>query len=694
LGQSNRLAQETSPYLRQHADNPVDWYPWGQEALERARREGRPILLSVGYSACHWCHVMAHESFEDAETAKLMNEYFVNIKVDREERPDLDQLYQGVMLLLGRGGGWPLTVFLTPELKPFFGGTYFPPEDRHGIPAFKKVLLALHQAWETTQKDIQQQAQQFEAGLRHLASYGLDSSPSDWDIKDITAAAHRLERNIDRAHGGFGGAPKFPNPSPLAVLLRGHRRSGSGTLFSAVRLTLDKMARGGMYDQLGGGFHRYSVDERWSVPHFEKMLYDNAQLIHLYSEAYQLEPRPLWKEVVAQTVDYLKREMTSPEGGFYSAQDADTEGAEGKFFVWTRAEVRSLLSAEEAEWTEAHFGITDAGNFEHGQTVLEVKVDLKELAQQKGRTVEEVRAGVSEAKAKLFAARLLRPTPSLDDKILAGWNGMMIRGLSLAGRAFERDDFIDLARGAADFMLQSMWTGEVCYRSFQGGVRKIEGFLEDYGGLSLGLLSLFQATGEAKYFDASERIARRAIELFWDESKQAYFASPREQKDLLCVPYALTDNAVPSGASMLTEALVGLGALSSSSAFLEQAGKYLRRMKDEMVRNPFSYGHLLLAADALLDGGAVLALVGETNELQPMLALVNGTYLPTVAVFRQRALEDTPEALKSEVQARPALAGKGLAYLCKNFSCGAPASQPSELKAQLAKMAAVPVTAF
>ncbi|HLL54847.1 MAG TPA: thioredoxin domain-containing protein, partial [Myxococcaceae bacterium] len=482
-GALNRLAKESSPYLRQHANNPVDWYPWGDEALELSRRENKPILLSIGYSACHWCHVMAHESFEDPAIAKLMNEYFVNIKVDREERPDLDQLYQGVVLLMGKGGGWPLTVFLTPELKPFFGGTYFPPQDKFGMPGFPKLLEGLHGAWTNKRNDVQDQAQQFESGLQHLAAYGLDAAPSEIQLKDLLAAGQHLEREVDRVNGGFGASPKFPNPMNVAMLLRTYRRRGVASVLGAVRLTLDKMALGGIYDQLGGGFHRYSVDDHWLVPHFEKMLYDNAQLLHLYSEAYQLERRPLWKKVVEETVAYVRREMTSPQGGFYATQDADSEGEEGKFFVWKPAELDALLTPEQAELVKLHFGVTEEGNFEHQRTVLEVKVDVAELAKQKGRTPDEVRAVIDEARRKLFEAREQRVKPGRDDKLLTGWNGLMIRGLALASRAFGRSDWADLAKGAADFVLTQLWKGGRLYRSHQDGVSKIDAFLEDYGDL-------------------------------------------------------------------------------------------------------------------------------------------------------------------------------------------------------------------
>src|SRR5215813_13092579 len=586
----NRLASEPSPYLRQHANNPVDWYPWSPEALQRARSENKPILLSVGYSACHWCHVMAHESFENAEIAKLMNDSFINIKVDREERPDLDQLYQGVVQLMGRGGGWPLTVFLTPDLRPFYGGTYFPPADKYGMPAFSKILQALNTAWLQQRSQIAEQAKQFETGLFHLSTAGLDRVASDLRPSDLVSAAEQLEGLIDWSRGGFGQAPKFPNPMNLALLLRGYRRTGSGSLLSAVTLTLERMAKGGIYDQLGGGFHRYSVDERWLVPHFEKMLYDNAQLLFLYAEAQQLAPNALWSKVVEETVEYVRREMTDPEGGFYATQDADSEGQEGKFFVWTRQQVGEALPPRLAGLAEARFGITQAGNFEHGATVLQISEEVPDLARRFRSSEEQVAADLAAARKLLFEARERRIKPGRDEKILAGWNGLMIRGLAFASRVFRRPEWFSLAKNAADLVLARMWQQGRLFRARQGGANRIGAFIEDYGDLAAGLVALYQAGFDARYLEAADALATRAVELFWDEDKQAYRSAPKDSTDLFCPTYALHDNAFPSGASTLTEAQVTLAGLTGRRAHFDQAEKYLRKMREEMLRNPFGYG--------------------------------------------------------------------------------------------------------
>ena len=683
-GASNRLAQEPSPYLRQHARNPVDWFPWGEEALARAKAEDKPILLSVGYSACHWCHVMAHESFESPEIARWMNEGFINIKVDREERPDVDQLYQGVVQLMGQGGGWPLTVFLTPDLRPFYGGTYFPPVDSHGRPGFPRLLAALRDAWTNQRDEVLRQAAQFEEGLGVLAAYGLDAAPGTLVPADVVAMGQRMARQVDPVNGGFGGAPKFPNPMNLSLLLRAWRRGGGAPLKDAVFLTLERMALGGIYDQLGGGFHRYSVDERWLVPHFEKMLYDNAQLVHLYSEAQQVEARPLWRKVVEETVAYVRREMTDAGGGFYAAQDADSEGEEGKFFVWKPDEVDRVLSAERAALVKRHFHFAPRGNFEHGATVLEVVTSVEALAKERGVPAAEVERELAEARAALFAAREARVKPGRDDKILAGWNGLMIRGLALAARVFERPEWTRLAVQAADFVLASMWNGQRLARSFQEGQARIDGFLEDYGDLASGLTALYQATFDVKYLEAADALARRAAELFWDEDKGAYLTAPRGQKDLVVATYGLFDNAFPSGASTLTEAQVALAALTGDKRHLDLAEKYVSRMREGLVSNAMGYGHLGLAADALLDGAAGVTFAGTRDAVAPLLRQANGVYAPTYAFGWNDTEAPTPALLKDLFEAREPVDGRGAAYVCQRFACERPRTDARELAARLA----------
>jgi uncharacterized protein YyaL (SSP411 family) len=679
-GPENRLAQETSPYLRQHAHNPVDWYPWGPEALARAKRENRPLLLSVGYSACHWCHVMAHESFEDAETARLMNAHYVNVKVDREERPDLDQLYQGVVQLMGRGGGWPLTVFLTPSLEPFYGGTYFPPTDRHGLPAFPKLLVALAEAFRARPEEVQAQAAQFLTGLRHLSTWGLQASEETFGPEDVRAAGVELGQQLDSEQGGFGMAPKFPNPMDVALLLRATRRGGGPELQKGALFAMERMALGGIYDQLGGGFHRYSVDRLWRVPHFEKMLYDNAQLLHLYAEAQLLDPRPLWRSVAEGTVGWLEREMTSPSGAFYATQDADSEGEEGRFFAWTLEQLRSVLGQPLADLAALHFGATLDGNFEHGRNVLEVQMPAAQLAERRGEPLEEVQQQLAEVRARLFAAREGRVRPGRDDKVLSGWNGLMVRGLAFAARVFQRPDWAALAARAASAVLSAQWRNGRLERL--AGKQSEAGFIEDYGDFALGLVALSQATLDASWLEPAVAIADAAVEHFWDAEQKAYLSASKGTADLLIPTYALHDNAFPSGASTLTEAQVALSALTGEPRFLEQAMRYLGRMRKTMRENPFAYGHLWLAADAALDGAAEVMLVGTKKDVEELRKAVDSTWAPTVALG-QLEPGAIPELQVKVALGRTQIRGQPTAYLCRSFACGPPVTETAALVAAL-----------
>ncbi|MGO9065997.1 MAG: thioredoxin domain-containing protein [Myxococcaceae bacterium] len=675
----NRLAAETSPYLRQHAHNPVDWYPWGEEALARARAENRPLLVSIGYSACHWCHVMAHESFEDQETARLMNEAYVNVKVDREERPDLDQLYQGVVQLMGRGGGWPLTVFLTPALEPFYGGTYFPPVDRHGLPAFPKLLRALAEAFRLRPSEVRVQAEQFTSGLRHLSTWGLKSAPADVTAEDVRVAGAALAEDLDTVHGGFGSAPKFPNPMSVALLLRSARRGGGEALRQGALFAAERMAVGGIFDQLGGGFHRYSVDAGWRVPHFEKMLYDNAQLLNLYAEAQLLDPRPLWRSVASGTAAWLEREMRSASGAFYASQDADSEGEEGRFFTWTVEDFRRLLGQPLADLAGLHFGATLDGNFEHGRNVLEVLLPAATLAERLGEPLEEVEGQLAEVRARLFAAREGRVRPGRDDKVLAGWNGLVIRGLAAAARAFGRPEWAELAGRAASAVLAEQWRGGRLERL--AGKPSEEGFVEDYGDFAAGLVALFQATLDPSWLEPARDIADAAVRRFWDEEQAAYRTSAGPSQ-LLVPTYALHDNAFPSGASTLTEAQVALSALTAEPRHLEQAWRYLRRMREAMVANPFGYSHLWLAADAALDGAAEVLLVGAPAEVEGLRRAVDSTWAPTVALAQVEPGR-VPPVLGPLALGRERVGGLPTAYLCRDFSCAPPVTDAGALVALL-----------
>jgi len=681
-GRPNRLAAESSPYLRQHANNPVDWYPWGDEALRRARDEQRPILLSIGYSACHWCHVMAHESFEDPGTAQRMNADFVNVKVDREERPDLDQVYQGVVQLMGGQGGWPLTVFLTPELVPFYGGTYFPPEPRHGLPSFGMLLEALSRAWTERRAEVLAQAGEFKSGLRQLATYGLGTLVTPVSGEDVVAAAKTLARALDPVEGGFGGAPKFPNTMGLALLLRGWRRSGNGALREGALHSLERMVTGGIHDHLGGGFHRYSVDRFWRVPHFEKMLYDNALLLHLLAEAQQISAHEKWVESASRLVGWLGREMTDAAGAFHATQDADSEGEEGKYFVWSPAELEAVLGREDGQRALAAFGVTAQGTFEHGRSVLERRVPLADLARAAGSSEEETRRWLDGVRARLLDERSKRVAPGRDDKVLAGWNGLMIRGLAFAARVFQRPEWAGRAARAAGAVLDRQLQGGRLFRVHQDGTSKVDAFLEDWGGLAAGLVALYQATLEPRWLEAAVQLADGAQERFWDPEQRAYRTAPRGQADLVVEAFALHDNAVPSGASLLTEANLVLAAVTGRRAFLDRAEAYLARMRDAALANPFAYGHLWCAADLLADGAPDVALVGSVRARGPFVALLARTYAPTlsVAAFEPGA---APAVLSEIAEGKTAAGGEVAAYLCRNFTCTLPVRSVDGLEAEL-----------
>ncbi len=541
---SNRLTHETSPYLLQHAENPVDWYPWGSEAHERARVEAKPIFLSIGYAACHWCHVMEHESFEDAEIARQLNESFVCIKVDREERPDLDQIYmQAVQMIAGRGG-WPMSVFLTPELRPFYGGTYWPPRDGRGMPGFERILHSVLDAWRNRPEQVQETAANLTESVRRLEKW---TEPADGGLSldQLWHAGGALERAYDHQHGGFGGAPKFPHPMDLRVLLRIWRRTGRDGLLTMVTRTLDKMAAGGIYDQLGGGFHRYSVDERWLVPHFEKMLYDNALLTTCYLEALQATGNTDYAELIRETLDYVLREMTGPEGGFYSTQDADSEGEEGKFYVWSAEEVRSVLG-ERFERFAYVYDVTPEGNFE-GHNILNRPKTWEQCAKILGRDERALRAEMTECRAQLLAIREPRIRPGLDDKTLTSWNGMMIEAMAMAGAVLDEPRYSIAAARAAEFLLTKVRTADGhlahCWRL---GQARGDAFLDDYACLAGGLIALYEATFDERWIDEAARLMDYVLEHFHDPAGGFYYTSDRHET-LIARQKDVLDSSVPSG---------------------------------------------------------------------------------------------------------------------------------------------------
>ena len=683
---ANRLARETSPYLLQHAENPVDWYPWGDEALSRARGEDKPILLSVGYSACHWCHVMERESFEDEATAELMNEHFVNIKVDREERPDIDSLYMQAVQALTRGGGWPMTVFLTPDGAPFYGGTYFPPRQYGGMPAFTQLLRSIADAYENRRDEVDNSAGQVRDFLRSAADAAMPEADEE-GARLFENAAKGLLSEADAKLGGFGGAPKFPQPMNVEVLLRHHRRTGDEYALNAVETTLTAMARGGIYDQLGGGFARYSVDERWLVPHFEKMLYDNALLARLYLEAYQATGNDLYRRTAAETLDYLLRDMRSPEGGLYSAEDADSEGVEGKFYVWTPAELAGALGEDDARVAAAYWGVTERGNFE-GKNILNLPREPEAVAGELGMGPDELGGRVADIRVRLLAEREERVRPARDEKVLAAWNGLALRALALASRVTGEghDERYRRAAGElADFLLERMMPDGRLRRSYKDGEARIDAYLEDYAALADGLVGLYEATFETRWLVSARDLADRMLALFWDAERGAFYDTPVDHEELVARPRDLYDTAAPSGNSLATEVLLRLALLLDRDDYRQVSERVLSELAGGMEKLPAGFGRLLCALDFSVSRTAEVALVGETesDEARALADTVYGRYLPN-SVVAGRAPEDEDAATLVPLLAERGMRdGRATAYVCEGYACQSPTTDPGELARQL-----------
>jgi uncharacterized protein YyaL (SSP411 family) len=662
---SNRLAQETSPYLLEHANNPVDWYPWGDEALTRARAENKPIVLSIGYSACHWCHVMARESFEDPEIAGLMNRDFIPIKVDREERPDLDQVYMRAVQGMTGSGGWPMTVFLLPDGTPFFAGTYFPPTDRYGMPSFRRVLTAVADAFTNRTAEVEATASQVRD---YLARPAVPLATGSLTPALLDEAYARLAREHDRTHGGFGGAPKFPQPLLIDFLLRTHRRTHDPTALAMAVQTLRAMAAGGLYDQLGGGFHRYSVDERWLVPHFEKMLYDNALLPRAYLDAWQLTGDDAFRRVIEETLDFVQRELRSPEGGFYSSLDADSDGQEGRFYVWTRPELEATLGAADAAAVARVFDVTEAGNFEGRNILHPVAADAAVV--------------LEAARDRMRAARERRVRPHRDEKVIAGWNGLMLRALAEAGRVLDRSDLVSTAEANARFLLSTLRSGDRMRRSYKDGRATATGYLEDQAAVADGLLSLYEATFDPAWLDEARRLVREMIAAFWDESSATFFDTARDQEPLVVRPQDVTDNPIPSGTSMAVDVLLRGGTLLGEESWIAIARSTLERLGPTAAKAPQAFGRLLAALDFELGRPVELAVIGPPAETltRQLLDVVRIRYLPN------RLLAVAPDGdgrgipLLAE---RHAMNGVATAYLCEGFVCQSPTTDPAELGRQL-----------
>jgi len=761
---TNRLIHETSPYLRQHAHNPVDWYPWGEEALARARAEDKPIFLSIGYSACHWCHVMAHESFEDEQTAKIMNELFVNIKVDREERPDLDGIYMSAVQAMTGQGGWPMSMWLLPDGSPYYGGTYFPPVERYGMPSFRRVLVAVGDAYRNRRAQIEASAERMRAALQQSVFAGETEGSLDALVAD--QAMQGFVRHYDSLNGGFGDAPKFPQPMNLSFLLRYHWRTtggldtaaaaystgggergldtaaaaystgggeggldtaaaaystgggeggldtaaaaystggGGGEALEMVMHTLRKMARGGMYDQLGGGFHRYSVDDHWHTPHFEKMLYDQAQLARLYVEAWQVTGDAELRRVAEETLDYVAREMTDPSGAFYSSQDADSEGEEGKFFVWELRELEELLGVD--SWpTAKYYDVTARGNFE-GKNILHVPRELADAAAKAEVTPDYMAEALARSRPILFAARQQRIKPGRDDKALAEWNGMMLRTFAYAAGALQRADYRQIAERNAGFILRQLvlpgasvgdrpQRGRRLLRSWApasltGGQpqAKLNAYLEDYANVADGLIELYQLTFELRWLEAARDLVDTMLDLFWDQRQGGFFQTSRDHEGLIARPKDFVDNATPSGNSAATDVLLHLHALTGEERYFTHAESILLLLREGMARQPLAFGHLLGALERFISRPQEVAIIGDLADARTaaLLTQVRSRFLPHTALAGAASDQAAAEAaaLIPLLADRVQRGGLPTAYVCESFACQMPVTEPAALAQQL-----------
>jgi uncharacterized protein YyaL (SSP411 family) len=664
----NRLARETSPYLLQHAHNPVDWYPWGEDAFARARAEDKPLLLSVGYSACHWCHVMERESFENPAIAEVMNAGFVNVKVDREERPDVDHIYmQAVQSMTGRGG-WPMTVFLTPDGTPFYGGTYFPPEDRHGLPGFPKLLAAIADAWRSRRGEVLQSGRELTESLGQGERLRRATTLLSEEV--LHAAFQGISSQFDEEWGGQGGAPKFPQPMIWEFVLRFFKRTGNPYAKRMVHTTLVRMARGGMYDQIGGGFARYSVDAHWMVPHFEKMLYDNAQLASLYLHAWLAFGDPECRRICEETLDYLLRDMADPGGGFHSAEDADSEGHEGKFYVWTPEEIRAVLGAD-ADRALAYWGVDRGPNFE-GTSILYVSGEPDPEA-------------IAPLRQRLYEARERRVRPGRDDKVLAAWNGLACRALAEAGRALGRPDYVAAAVRTAEFLLGTMQANGRLLRTAKRGQARILGYLEDYAMVAAALVEVYEATFERRWLDEARRLADEMLRLFWDDAVEGFYDTGHDAERLIVRPRNLFDNAVPSGSSVAIETLLRLAVLTGEDRYEARALQALRPVADLMTRYPSGFGRFLCALDFHLGPRVEVALVAAPRDggLDALAEEVFGRFLPNRVVAGMVAGDTAAAAGLPLLASREAVGGHATAYVCRNYACDLPATDRETLARQL-----------
>ncbi len=692
---TNRLIHEKSPYLLQHAHNPVDWYPWGEEAFAKARTEDKPIFLSIGYSTCHWCHVMERESFEDEEIAALLNALYVPVKVDREERPDVDQIYMQAIQIMTGQGGWPLSAFLTPDRRPFWGGTYFPPDDRYGRPGFRRILIALADSWRNRRAEILDSAAKLTGYVEEQSRLAQARAQVTLGPELVTQAVAQSSARFDSVHGGFGTAPKFPRPHAISFLLGAHARSADPHVLGMVETTLEHMARGGIYDHLGGGFHRYSTDDRWLVPHFEKMLYDQALIARAYLQAYQATGNEAYAGVARGIFTYVLRDLTAPGGGFYSAEDADSEGEEGKFYVWTGEEIRAVLGNGAGDLIAAVYGISAGGNFEHGRSIMHLPRPLAATAAEHGLTPSELEARLGPARAQLLAARNQRIRPHLDDKILTDWNGLMIGALALGARVLDEPAYLAAAERAARFIDSHLRRADGrLLRRYRDGEAAIPAYLDDYAFLSWGLLDLYAASFEPSYLERARELVREMLRLFKDEKDGGLFFAAGDGEDLLVRTKEIHDGALPSGNAVAALVLLRLGATTADPELSQEGRAIIETYAGVLATSPMAFPQLLFALDFALGPTAEVVVAGDpaSRELKAMLAALNRPFLPHV-VTAVRFSDETGERLATIAPFLAAFEpeqGGAAAYVCRNHACELPTHDVAAMLAQLKQITAAP----
>ena len=674
---TNRLAHETSPYLLQHAHNPVDWYPWGDEAFDKAKAEDKPVLVSIGYSACHWCHVMEHESFEDEATARIMNEHFVNIKVDMEERPDVDQIYMTFVQLTTGRGGWPMNVFLTPDKLPFFGGTYFPPVSKFNMPSFSQVLLSVAEAYRDKRNELLHSANDILGEMRRVGI--SEFHPGGLSLEQLDNAFESMSRSFDATNGGFGGAPKFPPSMSLEFLLRYHHRTGKERALEMVERTCRKMAYGGIYDQLGGGFHRYSVDAVWLVPHFEKMLYDNDQLIRVYLHLYQITGDDFYKRIAVETLEYVRREMLDASGGFYSTQDADSEGVEGKFFVWTPEEIFEILGQEDAQIFNFYYDVSEEGNFEE-KNILNVRYAPAEAAQALKIDEKKLNEVLERGRKKLFEAREKRVKPFRDEKILTAWNGLMLAAFAEASAVLDVPEYLDIAKRNAEFLLTELQRDGCLLRTWKNGTAKLNAYLEDYANVADGLIELYQASGEIRYLTEAKRLADLMIDEFWDEEIGGFYFTANEHEELIVRNKDYYDNATPSGNSVAADVLLKLSKFFADEKYERFAATVLRLVATQISRYPQGFGRALSALEFHLNPAKEIVIVGDVGN--DLARAAGQSYVPKAILVRSNDPEAESETLPL-LKDRGQVDGKATAYVCENFVCQRPVTTVEEFLKQI-----------